>query len=61
MSRKCINGNAPKTLDAIRSILKRHKNEKGIIHTVSKSCKDYLIDNLDDSSSLRNSKALKNL
>ena len=49
MSRKCINGNAPKTLDAIRSILERHKNEKGIIHTVSKSCKDYLIDNLDDS------------
>ena len=49
MSRKCINDNAPKTLDVVRSILERHKNQKGIIHTVSKSCKDYLIDNLDDS------------
>ena len=49
MSRKCIGENAPKTLDIVKTILKRHENDKGIIHTVSASCKDYLIDNLNDS------------
>ena len=48
LSRKCIAENAPKTIEVVRSILERHENEKGIIHTVSKSCKDYLIDNLRD-------------
>ena len=28
-------------------ILDKHKDEKGIIHTVSGSCRDYLIDNLE--------------
>ena len=49
LSHKTINENAPKTIGIIKSILDRHKNEKGIIHTVSTQCKDYLIDNLDES------------
>lgn len=48
MSHRTINENAPKTIDIVREILKMHENEKGIIHTVSKTCKDYLIDNLGD-------------
>lgn len=49
LSHKSIGKNAPKTLPTITSILERHKNEKGMIHTVSTACKDYLIDNLKDS------------
>lgn len=48
LSHKQINENAPKTIEIIKSILDSHKDEKGMIHTVSTSCKDYLIDNLDD-------------
>ena len=48
LSRKFINENAPKTVDVIKSILEKHKDDKGIIHTVSTSCKDFLIDNLKD-------------
>ncbi|WP_405298665.1 helicase C-terminal domain-containing protein [Methanobrevibacter sp.] len=48
LSRKFINENAPKTVDVIKSILEKHKDDKGIIHTVSTSCKDFLIDNLND-------------
>ena len=46
LSFKTINENAPKTLKIISEILENHADEKGIIHTVSKSCKDYLIDNI---------------
>lgn len=49
LSRKAIRENAPKTIDAVRSILEKHKSDKGMIHTVSTGCKDYLIDNLNDS------------
>ena len=48
LSRKFINENAPKTVEVIKSILEKHKDDKGIIHTVSTSCKDFLIDNLND-------------
>ena len=46
MSHKTISDNAPKTIAVVESILDNHKNEKGIIHTVSSSCRDYLIDNI---------------
>ena len=40
--------NAPKTIDVIKEILNQHKNEKGLIHTVSNKCKDFIIENIDD-------------
>ena len=49
LSHKTIRQNAPKTVEVVKSILKKHENEKGIIHTVSGQCRDYLIDNLLDS------------
>ena len=48
LSHKNIKKTAPKTINPIKSILDKHKNEKGIIHTVSSSCKDYLMGNLGD-------------
>lgn len=49
LSHKTIGENAPKTVGIVKSILKSHENEKGIIHTVSGQCKDYLINQLNDS------------
>lgn len=49
LSHKTIRDNAPKTLGVIRNILDKHEDEKGMIHTVSTACKDYLINNLNDS------------
>ena len=49
LSRRMISENAPKTIGVIKSILDRHRAEKGMIHTVSASCRDYLMDNLNDS------------
>ena len=49
MSHKTIKKNASKTIDVVESILNQHADEKGIIHTVSASCKDYLMNNLDTS------------
>ena len=40
---------APMTVPAIESILKRHSDEKGIIHTISNQCRDFLMDNLKSS------------
>ena len=48
MSYKLIGENAPRTVDVVKRILDMHKNEKGIIHTVSGTCKDYLMNNLND-------------
>lgn len=48
MNYKCLKSNAPKTIPIIKEILNNHKNEKGIIHTVSYQCKDYLMNKLDD-------------
>lgn len=47
LSHRTIGQNAPKTVEIIKTILKSHENEKGIIHTVSTGCKDYLLDSLD--------------
>ncbi|MGL6298532.1 MAG: DEAD/DEAH box helicase family protein, partial [Methanobacteriaceae archaeon] len=41
--------NAPKTLDIINEILEKHKGDKGLIHTTSYRCKDYLMKNLKNS------------
>lgn len=49
LSRNFINANAPKTIKTINEILNRHENEKGIIHTVSGKCRDFLMENLDSS------------
>ena len=48
LSKKLIKKNAPKTIDILKVILERHKNEKGIIHTVSGKCKDFLIKELNN-------------
>jgi Rad3-related DNA helicase len=48
LSHKVIEENAPKTVPTVRSILKNHENEKGLIHTVSGRCRDYLIDRLNN-------------
>lgn len=48
LSYKLIGENAPRTVDVVKRILDMHKNEKGIIHTVSGTCKDYLMNNLND-------------
>ncbi|MDO5849911.1 MAG: ATP-dependent DNA helicase [Methanobacteriaceae archaeon] len=48
MSYKNLKSNAPKTIPIIKEILEKHKNEKGIIHTVSYQCKDFLMDQLQD-------------
>lgn len=46
MSFKHIKKFAPKTIETIEKILEMHNDEKGIIHTVSGQCRDYLIDNV---------------
>lgn len=48
LSHKTIDENASKTIEVVEEILNMHKNEKGIIHTVSGTCKQYLMDNLND-------------
>lgn len=47
LSRASIRVNAPRTVELIEDLLKRHENEKGIIHTVSAKCMEFLIDNID--------------
>ncbi|WP_405267818.1 helicase C-terminal domain-containing protein [Methanobrevibacter sp.] len=48
LSRNFIKGNAPKTIRTVNEILENHKDEKGIIHTVSSRCMDYILENLDN-------------
>jgi len=43
LSRSLIRVNAPKTVDIIKIILEKHRNEKGIIHTVSGQCRDFIM------------------
>lgn len=47
LSRNFIKVNASKTIRPINEILKKHENEKGIIHTVSTRCMEFLLENLD--------------
>ena len=49
MSYNSLSESAPQTIDVIKDILEIHKNDKGIIHTVSHQCKNYLMKKLDDS------------
>ena len=42
MSYKSLKYNAPKTINPIYQILEKHKDDKGIIHTVSHNCKQFL-------------------
>ena len=46
MSYSHLEENAPRTIDTIKDILKKHENEKGIIHTVSGSCRDFLMNSI---------------
>lgn len=46
MSYKHLEESAPQTIDTIKDILDKHKNEKGIIHTISGKCRDFLIKNV---------------
>ena len=48
LSKNFIKVNAPKTIDAIKLILEKHKNEKGIIHTVSRQCQNFLMTSIKD-------------
>ncbi len=49
LSRSYIKSNAPKTLELIEGILNNHKDEKGIIHTVSAECMRFIMDNVKSS------------
>ena len=48
MASKNLKSNAPKTIPIINQILAKHKNEKGLIHTVSKDCRRYIMRKIDD-------------
>ncbi|MDR2830786.1 MAG: ATP-dependent DNA helicase [Methanobrevibacter sp.] len=46
MSKNRIKYTAPKTLDILNKILKRHPNDKGLIHTHSYKCQQYITDKI---------------
>ena len=46
MSYSHIEESAPKTIKTIEEILENHNDEKGIIHTISGKCRDFLIENV---------------
>ena len=48
MAYKSIHSTAPKTINSIKKILNKHANEKGIIHTVSHQCKNYLMKEINN-------------
>lgn len=47
MTYDILKKSAPKTIKTIQSILNRHEHDKGIIHTISNQCRDFLIDSLN--------------
>ena len=49
MNYEKLKRNAPKTIDFVKEILKKHKNEKGLIHSVSYQCSNFLMNNINDS------------
>lgn len=49
MSYNNLSRNAPLTINTVKDILETHKNDKGIIHTISYKCKDFLMKNLNSS------------
>lgn len=46
MSANRINKTAPDTLPILNKILKRHKNDKGLIHTHNYKCQQYIMNNI---------------
>ena len=48
MSRGYLKDSAPKTIPVLNQILAKHKNEKGLIHTVSKDCRKYIMNHIND-------------
>ncbi|WP_409200211.1 helicase C-terminal domain-containing protein [Methanobrevibacter sp. DSM 116169] len=49
MSANRIKTTAPKTIDILKEILEKHKNDKGLIHTHSYKCQNYINRNLFNS------------
>ena len=49
MSANRIKNTAPKTIPILQEILKEHKNDKGLIHTHSYKCQQYILNNLYNS------------
>ena len=48
MSRGYLKNSAPQTIPVLNRILEKHKNEKGLIHTVSNDCRKYIMRKIDD-------------
>ncbi|MDR2873796.1 MAG: ATP-dependent DNA helicase [Methanobrevibacter sp.] len=57
MSKNRIKQTAPKTLDILNKILKKHANDKGLIHTHSYRCQQYITNKLTDSRLISHSSA----
>lgn len=53
LSKNLIGVNAPKTITEISEILNIHRNDKGIIHTVSNQCSDFIFENISDNRLIR--------
>ena len=49
MSANRIKKTAPKTIPILQEILKKHENDKGLIHTHSYKCQQYILNNLPNS------------
>ena len=49
MSANRIKNTAPKTIPILQEILKRHEGDKGLIHTHSYKCQQYITNNLNNS------------
>ncbi|WP_052331827.1 helicase C-terminal domain-containing protein [Methanobrevibacter oralis] len=49
MSKSRIKGSAPKTIPILQEILEKHKDDKGLIHTHSYKCQQYINRNLANS------------
>lgn len=48
MSKRALWHTAPKTIPVLRDILNRHKDEKGLVHTNSYRCQQYITDHIKD-------------
>lgn len=46
MSKRALWHTAPKTIPVLREILDKHKDEKGLIHTNSYKCQNYIMDHI---------------
>ena len=49
MSANRIKNTAPKTIPILQEILKKHEGDKGLIHTHSYKCQQYITRNLNNS------------